>query len=323
MAKKFESINEAQLGFALKLLRSQNLDDKSTVFSPVSIAASMALDVLAEGFIESEIHSYFTNLIERTKNEYGVKVQPQGEEFDEYSNPYTSACVLETYNQIYFDDDVLLKDNFVEKFNNFYQGEIQKVDFLPAETVEKVNNFIAEATRNKINDIVGKDTFDEDTKIVLINAIYFKGKWSHCFPDSKTKDANFYSAAGKIKKAKMMEHYSNKRRYSETNKFQFLSLPYQFCDLSMKIILPRERFGLADIVKNLTSAELLKHLSKNKEVEVIIKMPRFEVKTQFPVEETFKNMGIRDVFEENADLERISAIKPLFISSVLHSAFIC
>uniref|UniRef100_A0A914P6J7 Serpin domain-containing protein n=1 Tax=Panagrolaimus davidi TaxID=227884 RepID=A0A914P6J7_9BILA len=209
MAKKFESINEAQLSFALELLRSQHSDDKSAVFSPASIATSVAMVYLGAqsetanqiriamglGFTESEIHSYFSTLMKHTKSDYGVKVPPPEPEIDpndtkalqeriselaflRHCNPYTSQCVLETINRIYVNDQTILKDNFVDKFDKFYQGGIEKVKFTEDKTVEIINNFIAEVTRNKINNIVKKSDFNETTKIVLINSIYFKGKWA-------------------------------------------------------------------------------------------------------------------------------------------------
>uniref|UniRef100_A0A914QJQ6 Serpin domain-containing protein n=1 Tax=Panagrolaimus davidi TaxID=227884 RepID=A0A914QJQ6_9BILA len=165
MAKKFESINEAQLRFALELLRSQHSNDKSAVFSPASIATTVAMVYLgaqnetanqiriAMGFTESEIHSYFSTLMKHTKNDYGVKVPPPEPEIDPNDtkalqeriselallrncNPYTSQCVLETINRIYVDDQTILKDNFVDKFDKFYQGGIEKVKFAEDKTVE-------------------------------------------------------------------------------------------------------------------------------------------------------------------------------------------
>uniref|UniRef100_A0A914QUD4 Serpin domain-containing protein n=1 Tax=Panagrolaimus davidi TaxID=227884 RepID=A0A914QUD4_9BILA len=291
MAKKFVSITEAQLGFALKLLQSQHNDNSSIVFSPVSIALAMAMinvgaqgntakqinDALAEGFLESEIHAYFKTLIEHIRNEYAVKEQPPEPEIDPNDkvalerqamrrmclqewNPYISGFVLETFNRAYINDDINLRENFVEKFDEFYQGGIEKVNFEDAVTVAK---------------------------------------------------------------AKMMKQNSKEWQYSDTKTFQFLTLNYQQCDLSMRIILPRELFGLANLIKNLTANELMQHLTKEESVEVIVKMPRFEIKTEFDAVKALKNMGIKDLFETNANLEGISSdSKSLWISSVLHNAYI-
>uniref|UniRef100_A0A914P3X5 Serpin domain-containing protein n=1 Tax=Panagrolaimus davidi TaxID=227884 RepID=A0A914P3X5_9BILA len=222
-----------------------------------------------------------------------------------------------------------MTDDFVTKFEEFYEGGIEQVNFGKAvEVVEQINNFIAEVTRNKINNIVTEDDFTEDdfneiSRIVLINAIYFKGRWDEEFSSYETKDACFYMAPGKTKKAKMMQRLILQREYSETDEFQFLTLDYLNCDLSMRIILPRKRYGLADVITNLTINELMKHLTKKEYVEVIVKMPKFEVKTQFDAIETLKGMGIKDLFDTNSNLEGMSNFKEILISSILHSAYIC
>uniref|UniRef100_A0A914NYY2 Serpin domain-containing protein n=1 Tax=Panagrolaimus davidi TaxID=227884 RepID=A0A914NYY2_9BILA len=230
-----ESITESQLGFALKLLQSQHSDNTSSVFSPVSIAIALATvhlgaqgdtekqirNALAEGFEESDIYGYFKTLIKGIKDGYGVKVPSPEPEIDPNDkealerrrfklaclrdcNPCISACVLEIFSRVYIDDNIILKNNFVEKFNEFNN-----------ETIEKVN----------------------------------------------------FAKAAMVAQAKMMQQGAKEWRYSETDAFQMLTLGYQYNDLSMRIILPKNRYGLADIIKNLTANELLNHLTKRDKAE--------------------------------------------------------
>uniref|UniRef100_A0A914PVW5 Serpin domain-containing protein n=1 Tax=Panagrolaimus davidi TaxID=227884 RepID=A0A914PVW5_9BILA len=154
MAKKFKSITEAQLDFTLKFMKMQHYDDSSTVFSPVSIATAMAMmylgaegntskeisDALAEGFVEFEIHDYFTSLLKRIKNDFSLKV-PSTSDISYYGedyNPFSSYSVLETVNQVYVNEELSLKQNFVEKFDELYHGGIEKVNFAEASKVAKV-----------------------------------------------------------------------------------------------------------------------------------------------------------------------------------------
>uniref|UniRef100_A0A914QAN5 Serpin domain-containing protein n=1 Tax=Panagrolaimus davidi TaxID=227884 RepID=A0A914QAN5_9BILA len=172
--------------------------------------------------------------------------------------------------------------------------------------------------------MVTESDFDAKTsQIVLINAIYFKGRWQNEFKAYNTKDANFYMTPDKIKKAKMMKLGPKYCRYSETEEFQFLSLPYMNSDLSMKIILPKKKFQLADVIANLTAEKLMEHLMKQRGVEVIVKIPKFDIKTKFDATLPLQSMGIKDLFEKDSNLEGMTDIKPTWLSSVLHSAFIC
>uniref|UniRef100_A0A914QEZ0 Serpin domain-containing protein n=1 Tax=Panagrolaimus davidi TaxID=227884 RepID=A0A914QEZ0_9BILA len=161
-----ESITEAQLGFALKLLQSQYCNEKSVVFSPVSIATAIATvylgakgdtekqirNVLAEGFEPSDILSYFSKLMEHIKKEYGVKMpssEPNPNDEDAITkrklelcclsdcNP-TSECVLETFNRAYVNDDIKLKDEFVKKFDEYFVDGIEQVNFGKAVEVVEV-----------------------------------------------------------------------------------------------------------------------------------------------------------------------------------------
>ena len=116
--------------------------------------------------------------------------------------------------------------------------------------------------------------------------------------------------------------YSNRFQYSENEKFQMLSLSYQSSEMDMKIILPKERYGLGDVIKNLTAAELYKHLSNQECQEVIVKIPRFEVNTKFDAVESLKGMGINELFTSQANLEGMTDSKPMFVSSVFHTAFV-
>uniref|UniRef100_A0A914QN08 Serpin domain-containing protein n=1 Tax=Panagrolaimus davidi TaxID=227884 RepID=A0A914QN08_9BILA len=350
MAEKVELITEAQLGFALKLLYLQHNDNSSTVFSPVSIATALAMmylgaegntaeeikNALAGDFSESVIHSHFTTMLKHIKDEYAVKEPPSPppEEIDsEDEEAYekrerlyeiqkcTAAAVLETVNRVYVKKDINLEAKFVKKFDELYQGGIDKIDFMETSNVEKINEFIAEATRGKIQNLVTKESFSKATELVLINAIYFKGRWHSEFHPSETENANFYSAPGKIKnvnafttlapntvtfQAKMMRQGVKRWQFSENDKFQFLSLPYNMSEISLKIILPKERFGLDDVIKSLTPAELSKHLTNEDEKQVIVRIPRFEVKTQFDAVKLLKDMGIKELFEAEANLQKMT-----------------
>ena len=120
----------------------------------------------------------------------------------------------------------------------------------------------------------------------------------------------------------MMWQRAKSWQYSETKKFQFLTLPYNFSEISMKIILPKERYGLDDVIKTLTLAELSKHLSKEERKQVIVKIPRFEVNANFDAVQTLKNIGIHELFGPEANLEGITKNNGISVSSILHTAFI-
>jgi serpin B len=159
------------------------------------------------------------------------------------------------------------------------------------------------------------------TRLVLTNAIYFKGNWARQFKTDRTKDAPFTLADGKKVDISMMNQTAE-FGYTETNNFQVLELPYVDNDLSMIIFLPKEYDGLSEFEETLTVENLSNWLNKLYKREVIVSVPKFKMTSQFSLASVLRSMGMTDAFSGNADFSGINGQRNLFISAVIHKAYV-
>ena len=160
------------------------------------------------------------------------------------------------------------------------------------------------------------------TRLVLTNAIYFKGNWARQFKEDRTKEAPFTLSNGQKVDVAMMNQTAE-FKYMETEDFQSLELPYVDNELSMIILLPRESDGLYEFEKTLTVENLSNWLGKLGKRKVIVSVPKFKMTSQFGLASVLKSMGMTDAFVPNvADFSGMNGERDLFISAVIHKAYV-
>jgi serpin B len=185
-----------------------------------------------------------------------------------------------------------------------------------------INAWVEKETHEKIKNLLPMGTITGFTRLVLTNAIYFKGNWADPFKKNMTKDAPFILADGTKKTAPLMFRvgaYS----YAETPGYQVLDMPYHGRRVSMTVILPQKPDGLPAVEKELTGAKLadvLKGLRYQKEVHV--HLPKFKVEKSFTLNKPLQALGMKTAFL-NADFSGMSnGGEQLSISDVIHKAFV-
>jgi serpin B len=164
--------------------------------------------------------------------------------------------------------------------------------------------------------------------LVLINAIYFKANWANPFDPKDTKNAPFWIT----KKKKVAVPMMNKKQFSaymETKQLQILQLPYQGAGkyndknrLSMTILLPRKKNGLAKLEKMLTASKLDKLFKQLDWQKVQVSLPKFKINSKFNLSRTLQRLGMTDAFNSKADFSGIDGTKNLSLDSVIHQAFV-
>ena len=204
-----------------------------------------------------------------------------------------------------------------------YGAGLREVDFVKQTEAARqtINKWVEKQTEDKIKDLLAKDIVGRDTLLVLTNAIYFKGDWASKFKEKNTKDAPFKLSAGKSVKAPMMNQ-TGKFGYAQTKDLQVLRMPYAGEELSMVIFLPKKLDGLADVEKSLGKTgpgALLKRLRDRK---VVVSVPKFKMTSKFRLDKTLSAMGMKDAFTGKADFSGMNGRKDLFISAVVHKAFV-
>ena len=316
MSSPLPAMIEAQADFALSLLRESGVNS-STILSPISISIALAMvylgakentaaqirNTIAKGVSEEEIHAHFASVLSLiNSNDLNV--------------------TLESANRVYVQNDFKLLDSYVEGIKKHYAGELEEIDFAQASAAaDKINGFVAKSTHDKIQNLISPDSLNDLTRLVLINAIYFKGEWDKQFKEEHTRDADFYASPDNTKKVKMMS-LESKFPYYETDDYQVLGLPYKNKQVTMYVILPRERFGLENLVNNMTASTLSQLLAKKGTTTVKVQLPRFKIEASFQLVDALKKLGITEAFEDSANFSGISEQGDLKVTDVIHKAFI-
>ena len=215
------------------------------------------------------------------------------------------------------------RSKYLDAVRSHFDAELRHLDFITqtSRSRETINAWVEKKTRDKIKDLIPQGALDATTRMVLTNAIYFKGNWNTRFKAERTKDAPFTLLDGDSVSVPMMNQ-TEEFRYAETDDFQLLDLPYVNKDLSMIILLPRQQDGLPAIEKQLTSRKLTEALAPMRKREVIVSIPKFKMSSRFSLASVLQSMGMTDAFTRSADFSRMTGGKDLFISDVLHKAYV-
>lgn len=220
-------------------------------------------------------------------------------------------------NGLWIQKDFKISKNYLEKIKEFYKGKVENLNFKedPANSRKIINNWIEENTKERIKDLIPEGALGSSTRMVLTNAIYFKGLWQKEFNKEETKEEDFKTEE-KIIKVPMMKILEGEFFYGENENFQILELPYKGETLSMVIILPKN--GSLEIGYD-TFLQLKKAMVVQK-VDVFI--PKFKFENKYFLNGIFQNMGIKEIFKETADLSGITGKKNLKVDEIIHQSFI-
>ncbi|XP_019640742.1 PREDICTED: leukocyte elastase inhibitor-like isoform X5 [Branchiostoma belcheri] len=317
---RMEQLSAANTEFALSLYRQLCGDGGNVFFSPYSISVALAMTSLgARGSTEAAmkgtlcykdmsndvLHSTFSTLHQQL---YA-------------SDKYT----LQTANRLYGEQTYSFLQDFLNATKKNYGAELASVDFKgAAEQVRgTINKWVEEQTKDKIKDLIPAGAVDAMTRLVLVNAIYFKGNWDKQFKAEMTQDMDFNINNNEKVKVPMMK-MEEKFNYGEfqDQKFRVLELPYVEKELSMLIFLPDEVEGIRNLESALTATTLQTVSSQMYSTKVNLMLPRFKLEQDFSLGETLKKMGMGEAFSDGADFSGMSAAADLFISEVVHKAFV-
>ena len=216
-----------------------------------------------------------------------------------------------------------LLESFFDLTRKCYGASVTPLDFRELEPARKtINTWVEDKTNQKIKDLIPSGTLDAMTRLVLVNAIYFKGKWSSPFKAEVTRDAPFRLPSGQTVQAPLMfqkEHF----HYGANDDLQVLEMPYAGDDLSMLVLLPKKADALAALENNLTAANLAKWTQEMGSPEVMVYLPKFKMTCRFGLNNTLRAMGMTDAFAPGkADFSGMDGGRDLFISAALHKAFV-
>ncbi len=289
--------------FAFKLYDQLSETEGNLFFSPASIEA--ALTMTAEGARGNTQKQFFQCL------EVGSADRPTLFQGLEFSNA----------NSIWIEKKFPILGTFKQAVTEKHDAEIRSADFSGQPEAERlnINSWVEEQTRDRIQNLMPEGSITRLTRLVLANAIYFKGDWLHAFDKAKTVDAPFCGAGD----VPMMTMKPERFGYLENDCFQCLELLYKGEEVSMLIILPRKNDGLAHIEQCFSAEKLEACTTPLRKTRVEVHLPRFQTESSFDLKQSLSALGLSDAFDPNlADFSGISGTRDLFISAAVHKAFV-
>lgn len=212
---------------------------------------------------------------------------------------------------------------FLDLNKKYYGSGLTELDFAKSEEARKtINAWVEDKTNKKIKDLIPGGALDSMTRLVLTNAIYFKGDWASKFKNENTKPADFNVTKDKKVQAQMM-YQKELFQYAQVDNMQFLQLPYKGDKLSMLIILSKTIGDMESVESTLNSQSLQSYINKMVKKEVEVYLPKFKMTCgTIELAEVLAKMGMKDAFSSAADFSGMSGKKDLYISNVMHKAFI-
>ena len=301
--------------------------EENIFFSPVSISTALAMTYagakgdtakeMAQTFhfdlVKKRLHSAYKKLLSALNDPQAGK---------------SRAYELAVANALWGQKGYKWLDSFLDVTEKNYGAGLKEIDFARAAEKARVtiNRWVEKQTNSKIRDLIPEGVLGPMTRLVLTNAVYFKGTWTHTFKKRSTRDGDFTCAPGKSKTVPLMrqtEHF----KYAESEGVKVLEMTYKGNDLSMVVILPGKNGGFAPFEKALTLKKLSGLISKLKHERVDVKFPRFKMTSSFQMQDVLSSMGMKKAFIfGKADFSGMNGVTSgndrLFISAVIHKAFV-
>lgn len=306
--------------FAFDLYAQLTKDNNTNLFySPYSISSALAMTYEgAKGQTAEEIKTTFHF------PEFN-ELRPNFAAIYNGINAGSSDYELRTGNALWVQQDFpLLKDytNIIEKY---YGGKVANLDFIKESEGSRktINTFIEEQTNDKIKDLIPTGFIDKMTRLILTNAIYFKGTWQWEFDDQYTQEMDFRISPTNIVQTPIMNMSPDKAtlNYADTNDLQILELPYKGDKLSMLILLPSGELNEIESSLNASKLQELKSAMKPTKLDSI-SLPKFKFDTKYTLSNYLIELGMPTAFSEAADFSGMTVGADLYINGVIHQAYV-
>lgn len=312
-----EPVNHDDFAFSLYHQITKDDDASNLFFSPFSIstAFSMAYEGARGNTAVQMIEAFDFPQDDRTRwNNMSETMKRLNHEKGFYA--------LEVANGIWLSELHETKPEYVDIVTTHYNGTAKSVDFVSNDGVDEINQWVKEKTRDKIQDILEPGSTDNLTLLVLTNSIYFNGKWANQFNPDRTSEELFWIGNGKSAMVQMMKIPAELFDYAETGTVQILEMPYLGNDISMLVMLPKDKNGLDSLEMSLDSDKLNEFRNMMERQPLTVHIPKFGFETDYDLIPLLKELGVRDAFDENnADFAGMTD-EQVFLSKAKHKAFV-
>jgi len=319
LSLKQKEVVEAANRFAFDLfvpIINEKADAENIMISPFSIssALSMVLNGAARETFDAVRHAlrYDDKTLEEINETY-LKLMKD-------MIPVDPRVTMEIANSVWIEKRLVVKQPYIDALKTWYFAEARNIDVTDPGAVEMVNNWIEEKTHDKIHDML--DNLSPDLAMLLINAVYFNGKWRSQFDAKETGNKPFYLTPSAPVQVPMM-YQEEKFAVTSTGDATLIELPYGQGNYSMVVMLPDENVSLASAAATLNPddwAVWMQRLS-NGTTEVQLSLPKFEYEYKRQLNDDLAALGMGIAFSDFADFSNITD-QSILISRVLHQTFI-
>ena len=231
--------------------------------------------------------------------------------------------VLRVVNRLWGQQGRSFKDAFLATLRDRYGAPLEQLDFKSAAEASRVaiNKWVSDQTEKKIDELIPAGAIPNETKLIITNAVYFKGQWSKQFETRLTKPEVFHTQDGG-KQVPMMRQL-DRFRVAHIDGGLMLEMPYGEGALAMDVVLPSARDGLPALEKRFAAGALEPWLAKLETRRVDVVLPAFKTRASLELAKVLEAMGMKRAFKfPDADFSAMDGTHELFISRVIHQAFL-
>ena len=316
-SKQVENNNE----FTFDLYKYINADNDNLFISPFSVSSALAMtyegarektreemsEIMHFPLDNTAVNQDFKDIISRAQ-----------------SSKDSKHYIFNIANSIWAQKKYDFLQRFFDVIKEYYKAPVNLVDFEDPENREKVrikiNDWTAKKTNDKIKDLLDKGTLDKDTKMVLVNAVYFLAQWNMKFSKKATKQDDFYALKGKTQKDFMRK--TMRLNYTKTKDLQLIEIPYKNNKASMIILLPDSSSKFSAIKESLSNKYFndIYSTAKLRNVNAII--PKFKIEYKNDLSKTLYEAGMKRPFTTKADFSGMVCDDDVRIDKIIHQTFI-
>jgi serpin B len=299
---------------SFNLLNKLNTENENVLISAYSISGALALTYVgAKNETKSEMEKVLFPYI---KNKVGSDFQTLNE-----SLSFNKKLELLTANAIWLEKAYKLKKRYAKEISENFKSELNKADFVSVtgrdSARNEINRWVEEKTKEMITDFIPPDVLSASTTMVLVNAIYYLGKWNTAFPKQKSYKADFKSSKEKKVVCEFMKNTLNLTYYSDSL-LRAVEIPYEDNEASLIVVLPKNKSTkLSGLLDNNYFGKIYRGF-KNRKVE--LHLPKFKLESEYELNSYLKELGLKSAFDASADFSGITGKKEIHISNILHKA---
>lgn len=309
------------MDFAMNLYRKiSSYNDKNIFFSPLSISTSFAALLMAsDGVTHKEILKVLN--LEALERADQPDLIPKLFQLLHENVTQNGSLKFDHSMALFIQPQFIIEREFETKINKFFNADIKTVDFADTtESIRVINEYIRDKTGGKITEMIS--ALDEQTKLLLMNAIFFQGAWKMPFNSNLTRNAPFYIDNYNIVQVPMM--FKEDKYYTAEDvslRAKVLKLPYQE-GVSMLILLPNPDMDYTMVDDEITAERFQSWIAKLRKMKLEVKMPKFNMEQSYSLHNLLPDMGMTSVFNHLSNLTKLSEDKGLKLSEVLHKAMV-